>query len=38
MRINDRKVNGRVLIDALDLVDGFNITIDGAGAHWMWLG
>ena len=28
MRIDDRKVNGRVLLDALDPVDGFNIIVE----------
>lgn len=34
MRIDDRKVNGRVLLDALDPVDGFNIFINQDGAKW----
>lgn len=28
MRIDERKVNGRVLLDALDPVDGFNILVE----------
>lgn len=28
MRIDNRKVNGRVSIDALDPVDGFNILVE----------
>lgn len=35
MRIDDRKVNGRVLLDAVDPVDGFNITIESTGATWQ---
>lgn len=31
MRIDDRKVNGRVLLDALDPVDGFNILVASTG-------
>lgn len=31
MRIDDRKVNGRVLLDALDPVDGFNILVESTG-------
>lgn len=27
MRIDDRKVNGRISIDATDIVEGFNIAI-----------
>lgn len=38
MRINDRKVNGRVLLDALDPIDGFNILVESTGATWQWLG
>lgn len=38
MRIDDCKVNGRVSIDALDPVDGFNILVESTGAHWQWLG
>ena len=38
MRIDDRKVNGRVLLDALDPVDGFNILVTSTGATWQWLG
>lgn len=40
MRINDRKVNGRVWIDALDPVEGFSILIEktSATANWQWLG
>lgn len=38
MRIDDRKVNGRVMIDALDPVDGFNITVVGDHAEWKRLG
>ena len=34
MRIDDRKVNGRVLLDALDPVDGFKIYINQDGAKW----
>lgn len=38
MRIDDRKVNGRVLLDALEPVDGFNILVESTGATWQWLG
>lgn len=38
MRIDDRKVNGRVLLDALDPVDGFNILVESTGATWQWRG
>lgn len=38
MRIDDRKVNGRVLLDAVDPIDGFNITVTGSHAEWKWLG
>lgn len=38
MRIDDRKVNGRVRLDALDPVDGFNILVESTGATWQWLG
>lgn len=38
MRIDNRKVNGRVSIDALDPVDGFNILVESTGATWQWLG
>ena len=38
MRINDRKVNGRVVLDDLDPVDGFNILINGANVIWEFLG
>lgn len=34
MRIDDRKVNGHVLLDALDPVDGFKIFINQDGASW----
>lgn len=30
------KVNGRVLLDALDPVDGFNILVTSTGATWRW--
>lgn len=33
MRIDDRKVNGRVLLDALDPVDGFNILVESTAAR-----
>lgn len=32
------KVNGRVSIDALDPVDGFNILVESTGATWQLLG
>ena len=38
MRIDDRKVNGRVLLDALDPVDSFNILVESTGATWQWRG
>lgn len=38
MRIDDRKVNGRIMLDALDSVDGFNILVESTGATWQWLG
>lgn len=34
MRIDDRKVNGRVSLDAVDPVDGFKIFINSDGATW----
>lgn len=38
MRIDDRKVNGRIMLDALDSVDGFNILVESTGATWQWRG
>lgn len=38
MRIDDRKVNGRVSLDALDPVDGLNILVESTGATWQWRG
>lgn len=38
MRIDDRKVNGRIILDALDSVDGFNILVESTGATWQWRG
>lgn len=38
MRTDDRRVNGRVLLDAVDPVDGFNIVVESAGATWQYLG
>lgn len=35
MRIDDRKVNGRVLLDARDPVDGFKIFINQDDAKWF---
>nr|DAE19164.1 MAG TPA: hypothetical protein [Siphoviridae sp. ctCUc43] len=34
MRIDDRKVNGCVSLDAVDPVDGFKIFINQDGAKW----
>lgn len=33
MRIDDRKVNGRIMLDALDSVDGFNILLTMASQN-----
>ena len=38
MKIDDRKVNGRVLLDDLDSVDGFNILINGTNIIWEFRG
>lgn len=38
MRIDNRKVNGRVLLDDLDPIDGFNILVNGTNAIWEFLG
>ena len=38
MRIDERKVNGRVVLDDLDPVDGFNILINDANIIWEFLG
>lgn len=38
MRIDNRKVNGRVLLDDLDPVDGFNILINGDNIIWEFRG
>lgn len=32
MRIDERKVNGHVLVDSIDSVDGFQILVESAGA------
>lgn len=37
MRIDDRKVNGRVLLDDLDPVDGFNILINSTNIIWSFV-
>lgn len=34
MRIDERKVNGRVLLDALDPIDGFKIFVHDDGVKW----
>lgn len=38
MICDDRKVNGRVLLDAVDPVDGFNYNVESTGATWQYLG
>lgn len=38
MRIDDRNVNGRVFLDDLDPVDGFNILINDANIIWEFRG
>lgn len=35
MRIDDRKVNGHVLVDSIDSVDGFQILVESTGAKWV---
>lgn len=35
MRIDDRKVNGRISIDATDIVEGFNIAILENDPKWV---
>ena len=35
MRIDDRKVNGHVLVDTIDSIDGFQILVINGGAKWV---
>ena len=36
MRIDDRKVNGSIMIDNTDIVDAFNIRIVGGVPEWVF--
>ena len=36
MRIDDRKVNGSIMIDNTDIVDAFNIRIVGSVPEWVF--